>query len=86
MVGAALQVPVENIAANCDNIVFLRQLEAAGRLERLVSIVKTRGGQHDRAPRPFDVTDRGLVVGGARAGGRAKPTRPGADKPRKRRR
>ncbi|MCU1278711.1 MAG: RecA bacterial recombination family protein [bacterium] len=80
-----LHVPAENIAANCDNIFFLRQLERNGRLERLISVIKTRGGNHDRAPLAFDVTAGGVVVGGGRSGARTTPTRRGP-KPRKRRR
>ncbi|MCU1276820.1 MAG: RecA bacterial recombination family protein [bacterium] len=83
--GGPLHVPVENIAANCDNILFLRQLEREGRLERLISVVKTRGAGHDSRPRPFDVTAQGIVVGGGRSGARATSGR-GGPKPRKRRR
>jgi len=79
VVAAKLHVPVENIAGNCDNILFLRQLEDAGRMVRLVSVVKTRGVRHDRVPRPFELTDAGIVVYGGHPGQRAKPTRRGSD-------
>jgi circadian clock protein KaiC len=86
VVGGPMHVPIENISANCDNILFLRQLEKSGRMARQLSIVKTRGGGHDPTWRPFEVTTKGVVIAGSQSTRRAKPARPGAAQPRKRRR
>ncbi|HEY2745040.1 MAG TPA: ATPase domain-containing protein [Polyangia bacterium] len=62
MVNVALYVPVDNFSANCDNILFLRQVEEEGSLVRYISVAKTRSSPHDRTPHHFDVTANGIAV------------------------
>ena len=86
IVNTSLYVPVDNISASCDNILFLRQVEEEGRIVRYVSVAKTRGSGHDPAPRRFEVTASGIELAAA---ARPKPA-PGARRkgvgPRKRKR
>lgn len=79
VVEGKLYVPVDNISPNCDNIIFLRQVERAEELVRELAVVKTRASRHARAPRRFDLTDSGIVMSG---GGRSRKTK--ARKARKR--
>jgi circadian clock protein KaiC len=86
MVTTALYVPVDNFSANCDNIVFLRQLEHDGEIVRYLSVAKTRSSAHDRSPRRFDVTAKGIEMARAKGGKQRASSRPKSTKPRKRRR
>lgn len=58
-----IEAPVPGISGICENILFLRQVEVEARLQRLLSVLKTRDRAHDSTLYGFDITDRGLVVG-----------------------
>jgi circadian clock protein KaiC len=45
------------------DIVLQRYVEIDGQLRTVMAVVKTRGRGHRRDVRPYDVTERGLVVG-----------------------
>jgi circadian clock protein KaiC len=47
-----------------DSVILLRYFEASGRVRRAVSVIKKRAGTHEDTIREFQITNRGLVVGG----------------------
>jgi circadian clock protein KaiC len=85
VIDSPLYVPVDNFSANCDNIIFLRQLEREGAIVRHISVAKTRGTRHDPAPRLFDVTSSGIEVA-ASSTDRGRRSKRGPAKTRKRKR
>ena len=58
-----IEVPTAGVSAIFQNIVFLRQVEVAAELLRLISVMKTRDSAHDRALYQFDITDQGVQIG-----------------------
>ncbi|HEY1585674.1 MAG TPA: ATPase domain-containing protein, partial [Polyangia bacterium] len=72
VVNISLYIPVDNVSASCDNIVFLRQVEEQGRIVRYLSVAKTRASAHDDMPRRFEVTAGGIEVA---ASAKSKPAR-----------
>jgi circadian clock protein KaiC len=46
-----------------DAIIMQRYVEMAGRLHRLMGVVKVRGSAHATDLRPFDITDEGIIIG-----------------------
>ena len=51
-----------------DNIVFLQHVELAGKLEKVIGVLKKRTTQFERTLRKFEITDDGLVVGSPMTG------------------
>ena len=49
-------------AAFVENIVYLRYVEQATSVSRVLSLIKVRDGDHDPGIRPFSVSSAGLVV------------------------
>jgi len=47
-----------------DDLISLRYVEVDRELRKVVVVVKMRGSQHSKAYREYEITDRGLVVGG----------------------
>jgi circadian clock protein KaiC len=62
LLGAAMQAPVD-ASYLADAVVMLRYFEARGRLRRVVSVVKKRGGAHEATLREFWMARDGLHVG-----------------------
>jgi circadian clock protein KaiC len=58
-----IEAPIPGISGICENILFLRQVEVEARLQRLLSVMKTRDRAHDSAFYGFDITEKGVVVG-----------------------
>jgi circadian clock protein KaiC len=52
----------EPAAVLTENVIFLRQLRLRGELRRLLTVVRMRFSQHDRAIREFTITERGLTM------------------------
>lgn len=48
-----------------DAIIMQRYIELAGQLQRVMAIVKVRGSAHSKDVRPFEITDKGIVMGGS---------------------
>jgi circadian clock protein KaiC len=46
-----------------DAVVLLRYFELAGEVRQAISVVKKRGGQHERSIRDFSLTETGLRIG-----------------------
>jgi circadian clock protein KaiC len=59
----ATSVTESHISGLIDSIVLLRHVEAAGRLERGIMVLKMRGSDHDRALHELSMRDGHLVVG-----------------------
>lgn len=58
-----IEVPTRGVSAIFHNILFLRQVEMAGELQRLISIMKTRDTAHDRRLHHFEISERGITIG-----------------------
>ena len=46
-----------------DSVVLLRYFEADGMVRQAISVLKKRGGAHERSIRDFSLTEKGLCVG-----------------------
>ena len=46
-----------------DAVVLLRYFESEGCVRQAISVMKKRGGAHERTIRDFSMTDRGLSIG-----------------------
>ena len=62
MIGTTMQAPVD-ASYLADAIVMLRYYEAAGEVRQAISVVKKRGGAHERSIRAFHMDANGLRVG-----------------------
>jgi circadian clock protein KaiC len=62
MIGTTMQAPVD-ASYLADAIVMLRYYEAAGEVRQAISVVKKRGGAHERSIRAFTMDKGGLHVG-----------------------
>ncbi len=67
--GPRIEVPVTGLSAVVENVLFLRQVEIRSRLHRLLSVLKTRDAPHHRELREFEITRKGIEVGGPFAPG-----------------
>ena len=47
-----------------DDLISLRYVEVERELKKVAIVVKMRGSQHSKAYREYEITDRGLVIGG----------------------
>ncbi len=59
---AELDVPITNISAIVENIVFLRHVTLHAQLHRLISLLKMRESGHDSAVREFTITAQGIEL------------------------
>ena len=62
MIGTTMQAPVD-ASYLADAIVMLRYFEAEGEVRQAISVMKKRGGAHERSIRAFTMDDTGLHVG-----------------------
>lgn len=62
MVGAAMQTPVD-ASYLADAVVLLRYFEVRGEVRQAISVMKKRGGQHERTIREFSLDSGGIRVG-----------------------
>ena len=62
MIGTNMQAPVD-ASYLADAIVMLRYFEAEGEVRQAISVMKKRGGAHERSIRAFTMDDKGLHVG-----------------------
>jgi circadian clock protein KaiC len=58
-----LDVPVDDLSAIVENIIFLRYAERRSDVHRLISILKLRESGYDPTIRLFAIGDTGLTVG-----------------------
>jgi circadian clock protein KaiC len=57
-----MKAPVD-VTYLADTVILLRYFEALGEVRRALSVIKKRGGQHEKTIRAFDIGDQGLTVG-----------------------
>ena len=62
LIGAQMQTPVD-ASYLADAVLLLRYFEARGEVRQAISMVKKRGGLHERTIREFAMRDGGLRVG-----------------------
>jgi circadian clock protein KaiC len=58
-----MKTPVD-VTYLADTVILLRYFEADGRVRRAISVIKKRSGPHEDTIREFQITERGLAVGG----------------------
>jgi circadian clock protein KaiC len=57
-----MQTPVD-ASYLADAVVILRYFEAGGMVRQAISVLKKRGGAHERSIRDFSLTSSGIQVG-----------------------
>ena len=62
LIGGAMQTPID-ASYLADAVVLLRYFEAKGEVRQAISVVKKRGGAHERAIREFRIERGGIRVG-----------------------
>jgi len=62
LIGTQMQSPVD-ASYLADAVVLLRYFEAEGAVRQAISVVKKRGGAHERTIRSLELTGDGIVVG-----------------------
>ncbi len=62
LIGMQMQTPVD-ASYLADAVVLLRYYEAEGEVRQAISVLKKRGGAHERSIRAFSMDRRGLNVG-----------------------
>jgi circadian clock protein KaiC len=62
LIGSQMQSPVD-ASYLADAIVLLRYFEAEGEVRQAISVMKKRGGRHERTIRDFGMDEKGLHVG-----------------------
>jgi circadian clock protein KaiC len=62
LIGAAMQAPVD-ASYLADAVVLLRYYEAEGEVRQAISVLKKRGGAHERSIRGFEMSSTGLAIG-----------------------
>lgn len=62
LIGMHLTAPVD-ASYLADTVVLLRYFEIEGEMRQAISVVKKRGGPHERTIRSFSVTDKGVCLG-----------------------
>jgi circadian clock protein KaiC len=62
MLGTNMSAPVD-ASYLADSVILLRFYEAAGEVRQAISIVKKRGGAHERTIRDFRMTSQGIRIG-----------------------
>jgi len=62
LIGGPMVAPVD-ASYLADAVILLRYYEANAEVHQAVSVVKKRGGQHERTIREFKLTERGIWIG-----------------------
>jgi circadian clock protein KaiC len=62
LIGTQMQTPVD-ASYLADAVVILRYFEAGGMVRQAISVLKKRGGAHERSIRDFSLTSSGVRVG-----------------------
>lgn len=62
VVGGQMLSPVD-VSYLADCVILLRYFELSGEIRKAVSVVKKRSGAHEKAIRPFTISEEGLMVG-----------------------
>jgi circadian clock protein KaiC len=62
LIGSQMQTPVD-ASYLADAIILLRYFEDQGQVRQTISVVKNRGGHHERTLREFRLDGNGVFVG-----------------------
>jgi len=62
LIGSQMRAPVD-ASYLADAVVLLRYFEAEGEVRQAISVLKKRGGMHERSIREFELTPQGLRIG-----------------------
>jgi circadian clock protein KaiC len=62
LIGTQMQTPVD-ASYLADSVVLLRYFEDGGEVRQAISVLKKRGGAHERSIRAFTMNDTGVHVG-----------------------
>jgi len=62
LIGGAMRAPVDT-SYLADAVILLRFYESLGEVRQAISIVKKRGGAHERTIRDFKLTSEGIQIG-----------------------
>jgi circadian clock protein KaiC len=62
LIGAAMQTPVDATYL-ADGVILMRYYEVRGEVRQAISVVKKRGGRHERTIRDFQLSADGILVG-----------------------
>ena len=62
MIGTTMHTPVD-ASYLADSVIMLRYFEAHGAVRQAISVVKKRGGEHERTIREFSLSSKGITVG-----------------------
>jgi circadian clock protein KaiC len=62
LIGTQMQTPVD-ASYLADSVVLLRYYEHHGEVHQAISVVKKRGGSHERTIRAFSISDTGIHIG-----------------------
>ncbi|WP_300650112.1 ATPase domain-containing protein [Hydrogenophaga sp.] len=62
LIGMQMTTPVD-ASYLADTVVLLRYYEIDGEIRQAISVMKKRGGPHERSIRGFNITDTGLTLG-----------------------
>jgi circadian clock protein KaiC len=58
----AIRLTHETFSGSVDDIILLRHVEVEGQMKKALSVLKTRGSDHDKEIREFEITDKGIEV------------------------
>jgi circadian clock protein KaiC len=58
------RLSTSGLASLCDNVVLLQYTNDAARIRRTLTVLKTRGSEHDTRVREFRIDRRGVVLSG----------------------
>jgi len=64
LIGSQMQSPVD-ASYLADAVILMRYFELNGEVCQAISVIKKRGGAHERTIRGFTMNDKGLTVGPA---------------------
>ncbi|HEY3934681.1 MAG TPA: ATPase domain-containing protein [Gemmatimonadales bacterium] len=62
LIGSQMNTPVD-ASYLADAVILMRYFEAAGEVRQAISVVKKRGGAHERSIREFHLTSSGISIG-----------------------
>jgi circadian clock protein KaiC len=62
LIGMQMQTPVD-ASYLADSVVLLRYFEDGGEVRQAISVLKKRGGAHERSIRAFSMSSNGIHVG-----------------------
>ncbi|MCE8422554.1 MAG: hypothetical protein J5U17_06715 [Candidatus Methanoperedens sp.] len=57
-----IRLTIEDLSGCVDTVILLRQVEVESQMKKALSILKTRGSDHDKEIREFEITNKGIEV------------------------